>query len=107
MSALSPCARVASKKAVSRHCNFSASTAQSSDPVIKAERGETLGILGPVLAHLDEQEKVHPALQQSLELGPGAGADGLYPLAAFAEHDRSLSRPLHINDLLDARAAVR
>ena len=41
------------------------------------------------------------------ELGAGPGADRLDPLAAVAEHDRALARPLDIDDLLDAHAAVR
>ena len=47
------------------------------------------------------------AVEHALELGAGAGADRLDPLPAFAEHDRALARPLDIDHLLDAHAAVR
>ena len=45
--------------------------------VVEAERGEALGVLDPVVAHLDEQEQVHAPIEQAFEFGAGAGADRL------------------------------
>src|SRR5581483_9352962 len=78
----------------------------SSGVVVEAEGGEALGVVDPVVAHLDEQEQVDAALQHRLQLAAGAGADGFDPAAALAEHDRALAGAAHIDDLVDADAAV-
>src|SRR6202043_3507556 len=60
----------------------------------------------PILAHLDEQEEVDAAVEHLFKLGAGAGADRLDAPPALAEDDRPLARPLNIDHLLDAGAAV-
>ena len=49
---------------------------------------------------------MHAPAEHMLELGAGTAPDRLDPLTAVAEHDRALARPLDIDHLLDARAAV-
>src|SRR5471032_2474185 len=65
-----------------------------------------LAVLGPVLAHLDEQEQMDLALQHLLELEPRAFAQALDLPAALAQHDRLLAGTLDIDDLGDLDAAV-
>jgi hypothetical protein len=45
-------------------------------------------------------------LEHAFQLGAGPSADCFDPLAAFAEHDRALARPLDKDHLLDSRTAV-
>src|SRR5581483_11060932 len=103
ISAVSPCRRAARTNPVSDHC---IAAGPSSGVVVEAEGGEALGVVDPVVAHLDEQEQVDAALQHRLQLAAGAGADGFDPAAALAEHDRALAGAAHIDDLVDADAAV-
>src|ERR1051326_2654140 len=72
----------------------------------EADGAVVLALLGPILAHLDEQEEVYAAAEQRLHLAAGVLADGLDGLTALAEHDRLLAFPLHIDDLVDLGGAV-
>src|SRR5205823_457394 len=51
--------------------------------------------------------QVDPPFEHAFELGTGPRTDALDPFPAFAEHDCALTRPLHVDDLPDADAAVR
>src|SRR5262249_25721567 len=73
---------------------------------LQPHRAVALGIVLPFLAHLYEQEQVHAALEQRLELLARGGADRLDALAALAEHDRALAFALDQDRAVDLDAAV-
>src|SRR5580658_1055715 len=73
---------------------------------IQPDRLKPLAVLEPILADLDEQEQMDPALEHRFELGSGAFADGLDPPPALAQHDRLLARPLDEDRLSDLGAAI-
>ena len=74
--------------------------------VVESERGVALGILDPVVAHLDEQKEMDAALQHAFQFGAGAGADRLDPRSLVAEHDRALALAADIDHLVDLDAPV-
>src|SRR5690606_31458974 len=65
-----------------------------------------LGVVAPVLAHLDEQEEVDLLFEDLADLLPCRLADGADRLALVAEHDALLAVALDIDHLLDAHRAV-
>src|SRR5436309_8537302 len=65
-----------------------------------------VGIVSPVLAHLDEQEQMDRRRDHLGDLAPRIGADRLDGLAALAEHDFALAFTLDIDRLLDADRAI-
>src|SRR5215472_4203565 len=73
---------------------------------VEPHRGVALAVVGPALAHLDEEEEVDAAVELLLELGAGAGADALHLAALAAEHDRLLALALDEDRLRDLDAAV-
>src|SRR6266849_2153223 len=64
------------------------------------------GIVGPALAHLDEQEKMHRLLDQSCDFPARLGPDRLDGLAALSERDFSLALALDEYGLLDTHRTV-
>src|SRR5215472_7361204 len=73
---------------------------------LQSHLAESLRIVAPVFAHLDEQKKVHRLLDQPRDLGARRGADCLDGGAALAEHDLALAFALHVDRLLDPYRAV-
>src|SRR5665213_176232 len=65
-----------------------------------------LALLGPVLAHLDEQEEVNAAAEHLFQVGAGQFADLLDGGAALAQHDGFLAVALDEDDLVDLHRAV-
>src|SRR6478672_4287971 len=63
-------------------------------------------VVGPVLAHLDEQEQVDGPVDHVADVAPRIRADRLDGLAALAEHDLALALALHINRLLYPGRAI-
>src|SRR5437588_360721 len=59
------------------------------------------GVVGPSLAHLDEQEEVHRLLDQLGDFLARFGADRPDRLAALAECDLTLALALDVDGLLD------
>ena len=73
---------------------------------VEAHLAVALGVLGPALAHLDEEKEVHGNARHLADLGAGGRADLLDGLPLGAEHDLPLALALDIDGLLDADAAV-
>src|SRR5579862_854902 len=65
-----------------------------------------LALLGPVLAHLHEQEQMHAAAEDLLQLRARELADLLDRGAALAQHDRLLPVALDVDRLVDLDRAV-
>src|SRR5215470_15027342 len=61
-----------------------------------------LGIVAPVLSHLDEQEEVHGLLEDLRELPARLNGDLADHASPRAKHDGFLAVPLDKNGLLDA-----
>src|SRR3954453_15028137 len=85
-----------------------AATAVRKSPARKLEPhlAVALGIVGPVLAHLDEQEEVDLGLGDLGDVAAGRLADRLDGLAALAQDDLPLALALDEDRLLDAHRAV-
>src|SRR3954469_18346740 len=66
----------------------------------------TIGIVTPVLAHLDEQKKVHGDAHDLGDFLPRIRTDRLDGGAAFSEHDLALALALDKDRLLDADRLV-
>src|SRR4051812_41246434 len=69
---------------------------------LDADLAIAVGIVAPVLAHLDEQEQMHRHAQNLRDLLARLGADRLDGGAALAEHDLALAFALDKDRLLDA-----
>src|SRR5262245_18429427 len=65
-----------------------------------------VGIVAPVLTHLDEQEQVHGLTYDLRDLLARIRADRLDGGAALAEHDLALALALDKDRLLDAHRLV-
>src|SRR5947207_5407280 len=76
-------------------------------PSIQQSHGaQALGILGPILANLDEQEQMHAALERLFEIEPRRLAEQLDGLAALAEDDLALAFTLDIDHLIDTDRSI-
>src|SRR5207302_7220029 len=65
-----------------------------------------LGVVAPVLAHLDEEKEVHRPLQGLAKLLARVGANRLDRGATLAEHDLALALALDKDRLLDPHRTV-
>ena len=74
---------------------------------LEAHLAIALGIVLPVLAHLDEQEQVHRRSRICVELACATSIETcLDGLPALAEHDRLLALARDVDRLLDPHRAV-
>src|SRR5690606_28288686 len=66
--------------------------------LLVAQRTQRLTVVGPALAHLHPQLQENLAAEEPLHLVPRIPADALEQLAALADDDRLLPRPLDPDD---------
>src|SRR5262245_61169343 len=74
--------------------------------IVEAHLAIALGILGPALAHLDEEKEMDGRANHRADLGAGGSADLLDGAAFGAEHDLALAFALDVDRLLHPDAAV-
>src|SRR3954467_9283181 len=74
--------------------------------IVQTDSAQAGALLVPTLALLDIQEQVHRAVQQTGQVLPGTGADGLDAAALVANQDGLVARPADINGDVDPHRAV-